>query len=129
MDATRKKKARDGTLRGRPPLFGRAGDYERVYAEVGKATAARLKEDARRTGCSVSHLLCEIAAAHRPESFRRRPPVFEAPGPGERVYAQVPAEVHERLRGEAHAHGWALSRLLAAIVDEHYSEAAAGAAT
>lgn len=118
-----KKRAKDGTLRGRPPLFGTAGEYERLYAEVRPKTAVRLRTDASSSGCSVSHLVCAIVSAHRPESFRTRPPRFQDQEnlPEERVYAQIPGAVGDRLKEEAREHGWAVSRVLAAIIDEHYA--------
>lgn len=116
-----KKKARDGTLRGRPPLFGKAGDYERVYAEVRPATARRLKRDAERSGVSASHALCQILG-------ERKAPDMAGPAAGfprgddlERVYGQLQTETAARLKREASARGWSVSRLLGAMVEAHYA--------
>jgi hypothetical protein len=118
---TEKKKAKDGTLRGRPPLFGRAGDYERVYAEARPQVARRLKADAERRGVSASHLLCEIIDEMKPSDVEGAAVSFSKDDDLERVYAQVEPQVAGRLRRAAAAKGWAVARLLGVMVDIHYA--------
>ena len=118
---TEKKKAKDGTLRGRPPLFGRAGDYERVYAEARPQVARRLKADAERRGVSASHLLCEIIGETKPSEVDGAAVSFSKDDALERIYAQVEPDVAGRLRRAAAAKGWAVARLLGVMVDIHYA--------
>jgi hypothetical protein len=116
-----KKKARDGTLRGRPPLFGKAGDYERVYAEVRPATARRLKRDAERRGVSASHALCGIAEHGKPSEIDAAAVAFSKGDEVERVYGQLQTEAAARLKRESAARGWSVSRLLGVMVEAHYA--------
>jgi hypothetical protein len=118
---TERKKAKDGTLRGRPPLFGRAGDYERVYAEVRPQVARRLKADAVRRGVSASHLLCEIVDERKPSDIDGEAVSFSKDGHWDRIYGQVEPEVAVRLRKAAATKGWAVARLLGVMIDAHYA--------
>lgn len=108
------KTAKDGSKRGRPPLFGEAGRYERVYADVPKEVAERIRVAARARKVSLSAILLEIA-----DGPVDSPRLVLIEG-GVRIYSQIRTSTARRLKTEAVARGWAISTLLGSMAWLHF---------
>lgn len=112
------KTAKDGSRRGRPPLFGEAGHYERVFAAVSKDLADRIRLSARTREVSLSSILLEIAEGPM-DSVRLA--IMKG---GVRIYAQLRISTSRRLKAEAERRGWAVSALLGSMAWLHFKTGA-----
>ena len=111
-------------LRGRPPIFGKPGNYAIAYAKVDEETRNRLQREAKTRGCSVSRVLYTIVETRKPgpasksddvRTDRPKTRLF-------RVYAQLPNPMVGRLLAEAESEGSKLPRLLGSIVKSYYRQ-------
>jgi hypothetical protein len=111
------KRAKDGTARGRPPLYGVAGRYDRVYADVAPEVAERLRAYATTRGTSCSRVVADLAESE----FSGRELQLR-PG-GVRIYSQIRVHTVQHLRAEAMKKDWSIATLLGALAFLKFSRA------
>lgn len=103
------KIAKDGSRRGRPPLFGEAGHYERVYADVPREVADRIRAEAVERRVSIASVLLPILES---EEGWGRLSLVEG---GCRIYIQIGIRTARRLKAEAVRRDCPLSHLLGSM--------------
>jgi len=110
------KLAKDGSHRGRPALFGEAGRYQRLYAEVPGDLARKIRELAKSKKTSLSSILAPIAEG----AFTA--PIIPISKDAVRIYVQLAFAVARRLKAEARRRECSVSTLLGTMAIRFFGQ-------